>query len=383
MQSVEFRIRKLEELNEQTLAHLGVIHRFMATHMPDDGLSGLDIEVRPRRVSERSEVTSEVDSHSHIPVVSGLRQRRMLRSLTDATVLHMGQHFDDDTLKQSETSRENLSRNESSSSADIPIGTEDKKTISRESEESKDVDDSGPPAVKPGDLERDAISDVPLSEIRQDSGERTTRQNSRTRSESDDAVLLAPPGLQRGVKWAEPRVATIAGGSSSNQRSTLLAMRAEYTSITDELESYCGLLSPPRTPPVSPPPCRGRNVAELSDPEMAWHLENEHLRDAEKCDYQQMEDLIQRRYMGDDSSSGNEETTAAAGGQFFTASEHRHLKRSSAIDRADESRRPGPTISVTREIEQTLSRPLATRDSDEVQETSDKNVPAPASETMC
>lgn len=77
-------------------------------------------------------------------------------------------------------------------------------------------------------------------------------------------------------------------------------MRAEYTSITDELESYCGLLSPPRTPPVSPPPCRVRSVSERSNQnpvEIAWQIENEHLRDAEECDYQQMEDLIQRRYI--------------------------------------------------------------------------------------
>ena len=357
----------------------------MATHMPHDGLSGLDIEIRPRRVSERSEVVSEVDSHSHIPQQTNLRQRRLLRSLTDANVLHMSsQHFDDDTLKQSETSRENLSRNESTSSGDLPTtGPDEKKMTSHESEESKDVEDSGPPTVKPADVERDAISEVPLSEIRQDSAERATRQNSRTRSESDDVALLALPGMQRGVKWAEPKVAVIASNNSTNQRSALLAMRGEYTSITDELESYCGLLSPPRTPPVSPPPGRGLNVGELSDPEMAWHMENEHLRDAEKCDYQQMEEIIQRRYLqGDDSSSGNDE--GAQGATYFTAREDRHLKRASAIDRPDESRsRLGPTISVTREIEQTLSKPLATRDSEEVQETSEKNVPAPASETMC
>ncbi|XP_029053469.1 transient receptor potential cation channel trpm isoform X5 [Osmia bicornis bicornis] len=57
LQAVEFRIRKLEELNEQTLAHLGVIHRFMATHMPNiEGLSGLDVEGRQRRISERSTI---------------------------------------------------------------------------------------------------------------------------------------------------------------------------------------------------------------------------------------------------------------------------------------------------------------------------------------
>lgn len=38
------------------------------------------------------------------------------------------------------------------------------------------------------------------------------------------------------------------GTSSRGPRQLLLAMHAEYTSITDELETVCGLLSPPRTP---------------------------------------------------------------------------------------------------------------------------------------
>ena len=72
---MEFRIRKLEELNEQTLAHLGVIHRFMATHMPNmEGLSGFDIDGRQRRVSERSEVLSETDSHTQLPSIAVKRK---------------------------------------------------------------------------------------------------------------------------------------------------------------------------------------------------------------------------------------------------------------------------------------------------------------------
>lgn len=177
--------------------------------------------------------------------------------------------------------------------------------------------------------------------------------------------------------------------AGSGQRSILLAMRAEYTSITDELESYCGLLSPPRTPPLSPPPSRNmRNMSDISNPEMAWQIENEHLRDAEECDYQQMEDLIQRRYCGDgddDENDGPSNTPADEDGGiacFFNVTEHRQLRRASAIE--EDPRRPQPTISVTREIEQTLARPPI-RDPEET-DPSEKNlntVPAPASETMC
>lgn len=463
LQAVEFRIRKLEELSQQTLAHLGVIHRFMATYMPNEGLSGLETleSIRQRRVSERSEAFSEADSHTQLPLTTA-RRKRLLRSLTDATFLNAGHPIEDDVLKMSETmtSRENLSRHDSSVSVDAHVVHDDvKTTTSLETEGSKDVleGETKKEVLSEKEMSRDtskevsrevsmevtskeasmeqsrevsrdaskeASSENPPSDIRQDSTERTFRQdstdrstfrqNSRTRSESDDFMLLPPPGIQRAVTWAEPRVAVIPSSvtsAGSAQRSILLTMRAEYTSITDELESYCGLWSPPRTPPLSPPPSRTRNISEISNPEIAWQIENEHLRDAEECDYQQMEDLIQRRYCGDDDnnddgvgdgSGGGGDGGGGSGGNgndgllskvhadesdgaacFFSVSnEHRQLRRVSAID--EDSRRPPPTISVTREIEQTLARPPI-RDC-ETTDLSDKNlstVPAPASETMC
>lgn len=437
-QTVEFRIRKLEELNEQTLAHLGVIHRFMATHMPTiETISSFDTDGRQRRVSERSEVLSETDSHTQLPTIA-VKRKRLVRSLTDGTFLNIGQPIDDELLKDSDmvASRENLSRNDSSVSGDGNTAQDDlKTTTSQETEvskgdgggetlkkelqsdsreasgeqsrdQSRELSSREPSSREPStdpsrqtsrelsrDTSRDATSKEPSREAsseapasepaRQDSVERPTRQNSRTRSESDD-VMVFPAGVARGVTWAEPRVAVIPSVSStSTQRSILLAMRAEYTSITDELESYCGLLSPPRTPPISPPPSRVRHQSEMSNAEMAWQIENEHLRDAEECDYQQMEDLIQRRYIGEDDEALHT-SDEASGGPFFISNEHRHqLRRASAIDE-ESSRRPPPTISVTREIEQTLSRPPI-RDS-ESSDPNDKNlstVPAPASETMC
>ncbi|XP_015435152.1 PREDICTED: transient receptor potential cation channel trpm [Dufourea novaeangliae] len=460
LQAVEFRIRKLEELTEQTLAHLGVIHRFMATHMPNmETLSSLDVEGRQRRVSERSEVLSETDSHTQLPTIAAKR-KRLVRSLTDGTFLNIAPPLDDELLvaKHSETfaSRENLSGNDSSLSGEGQTAQDDAKTTttSQETEASKrggeedegetvkkesSQSDSREPSAEPSvgqsidassrepssdpsrqtsrelsretsrdatsrdatskEPSREASSEAPASEpVRQDSTECSARQNSnRTRSESDDVMIVPSSGIARGVTWAEPRVAVIpsVSSTSSTQRSILLAMRAEYTSITDELESYCGLLSPPRTPPISPPPSRVRHHSEMSNAEMAWQIENEHLRDAEECDYQQMEDLIQRRYIGDDNDdddnnddeavhTASDEAIGGVSGPFFVSNEHRHqLRRASAIDE-ESSRRPPPTISVTREIEQTLSRPPI-RDS-ENSDPNDKNlstVPAPASETMC
>ncbi|XP_036140911.1 transient receptor potential cation channel trpm isoform X5 [Monomorium pharaonis] len=441
LQAVEFRIRKLEELSQQTVAHLGVIHRFMATYMPNDELVGLETfdNIRPRRVSERSEAMSETDSHTQLPMIA--RRKRLLRSLTDGIFLNVG-HPMEDVLKMAETmaSRENLSRPDSSVSVDANVGQDIdiKTTMSLETDGSKDILETGETAGKKEasferevsrdtssrevsreisreismdvtsrevsretsrEASKDASSENPPSEAtRQDSAERTFRQDSterstfrqnsnRTRSESDDFMLLPPPGIQRAVTWAEPRVTVIPSITStgSAQRSILLAMRAEYTSITDELESYCGLLSPPRTPPLSPPPAQ---MSDMLNPEMAWQIENEHLRDAEECDYQQMEDLIQRRYHGDDQDGDDGEPSNVRANQasnvacFNMSNEHRQLRRASAIE--EDPRRPPPTISVTREIEQTLARP-SIRNQEEA-DLNDKNlsiVPAPASETMC
>lgn len=58
-----------------------------------------------------------------------------------------------------------------------------------------------------------------------------------------------------------------------------------YCSITDELETLCGLLSPPRSPRLLSPPrigesssSRCRHHSEMSNPEMALYLEKEHLK---------------------------------------------------------------------------------------------------------
>ncbi|XP_018316097.1 transient receptor potential cation channel trpm isoform X1 [Mycetomoellerius zeteki] len=432
LQAVEFRIRKLEELSQQTLAHLGVIHRFMATYMPNEELAGLGAfdNIRQRRVSERSEAVSEADSHTQLSTVA--RRKKFLRSFTDAAFLNVNHPIDDVLKSEAMTSRENLSRHDSSVSIHAHVDQDDVKiTKSLETDGSKDISEGETASKKeiPSEREmsrdtsreisreisveatskevsreisreasKEASSENPSSDIkqdsterivRQDSAERTFRLNSRTRSESDD-FMLPPPGTQRGVTWAEPRVALIPSSVTSAgniQRSILLAMRAEYTSITDELESYCGLLSPPRTPPISPPPSRMRNISDMLNPEMAWQIENEHLRDAEECDYQQMEDLIHRRYHGDnDNDDGPPNMHADDTGDitcFFNVSnEHRQLRRASAIE--EDPRRPPPMISVTREIEQTLARPPI--HDLEGTNPSDKNlstVPAPASETMC
>jgi len=117
-------------------------------------------------------------------------------------------------------------------------------------------------------------------------------------------------------------------------------MHSEYTSITDELETMCGLLSPPHTPRLlSPPrpgenrPSRTRHTSEMSNPEIALFLEKEHLRDAEENDYQLMETLIHQHV-----DQHDEEEAAECSAFFLKVTTEmpefrsRSLRRSSAIE---------------------------------------------------
>ncbi|XP_014228067.1 transient receptor potential cation channel trpm isoform X2 [Trichogramma pretiosum] len=457
MQGVQSRVRILEELNEQTLATLGVIHRFMATHMPPAASGGaghsatpgiseraasteglmrhLDVVssdfVRPRRVSERSEAgLSDAESHTQLSSLPLRRKKLLQRAMTDAAYLAAGlksqssitgEHDEPFVVPSRQVhvvdaldeSGENVSVNESSVSAGDVAALRDE---SKDTTMSHDDSETGKMKELRNEPSEDQATsgEATTTESHQDSTELPSRQNSnsRTRSESMNektsigaaaaaatataaaAAVVPSASFQRGVTWAEPRVALLQSSSSSTSRSLLMSMRAEYTSITDELESFCGLLSPPRSPPTSPPPIRVRTMSERSQSqnivETAWQVENKHLRNAEECDYQQMEDLIQRRYVDDDESNKLDE---AAGGSttFYVNSEtsHPRLLRGAAIDSDDTlsgPRRRGlrmpPSINVTREIEHTLAQPAATRGSNE-SDPNDKDVAAPASETMC
>ncbi|KAK9497367.1 hypothetical protein O3M35_004699 [Rhynocoris fuscipes] len=256
LQAVEFRLRKLEEITEQTASTLSVIHRFMTVHSRTgsgssggpgyygSGAPGEDIHStagssinapgsdRPRRPSEHSDVLSDIS--------------------------------------------EQLSEE----SAEETIGVGSAITGSRES----------------------SIM-FPMA-----------RQLSQTHSEPDTATgesgasggIGSKHMVERSVTWAEPRIKVIP--PASHARSALLSMHHEYTSITDELETVCGLLSPPKSPSTLLAPLnqnqggtrRSRHYSEMSNPEMARYLEKETLRDAEDSDYQLMEGLIQRRLKSTD-----------------------------------------------------------------------------------
>ncbi|XP_055607349.1 transient receptor potential cation channel trpm isoform X8 [Uranotaenia lowii] len=108
----------------------------------------------------------------------------------------------------------------------------------------------------------------------------TKRQHSVTQSEPDS-------GNDQPVQRPAPR-----------GRHLLLQIHAEYTSITDELESVCHMITSPTS---SLREERPKNVNELSNPEFAALIEKQHLKECEDSDYMMMEKLLQTRCSVDDS----------------------------------------------------------------------------------
>lgn len=380
MQSLEFRLRKVEEVEEQILNQLAMIHRFMATRMVDELPEVKLVEERARKTSERSEGTSDNDSHLSVQPI----RRRPTRSLTevrpDAYIFDDGLHFEVRTLEEGDEDEESsISKPPPATStaqrklnvfAERQRSSESKTSITGSSERCEDSDISTEEITQ---LQLDVTRLTrPVGFRRDSSGRRSSeggesersnqyhsglprRQLSQTHSEPDSSEPCfhsfpeRAVTVERSVTFAEPRITVIpptaSSASQSNARAAMLmAMHTEYTSITDELESVCGLLSPPRTPRLlSPPrpgqvnthvPARRRNASEMSNPEMALYLEKEHLKDAEENDYMLMENLIKRQYEDDEYSINDQNPTLLS--VVHETREFRNsprsLRRSSAIE---------------------------------------------------
>ncbi|XP_014259871.1 transient receptor potential cation channel trpm [Cimex lectularius] len=278
LQTVEFRIRKLEELAEQTSSALSVIHRFMSIHSKVDPPDFPPSEHgRTRRASEHSE--PEMSDIFDRPRRKGPPVRALTEIRSDYFA-HDPPHFAHSRLTmqmRSDTMK--------------PIHDSESDTKTQNISEASNEEEAAVECTPHGSQESSLLLPV-------------QRQLSQTHSEPDAAtgelsgrhIAL----VERSVTWAEPRIKVIP--PASHARSMLMAMHTEYTSITDELETVCGLLSPPKSPSLLTPPRRGdretrrsRHHSEMSNPEMARFLEKEHLKDAEDNDYQMMEGLLQRR----------------------------------------------------------------------------------------
>ncbi|XP_044746513.1 transient receptor potential cation channel trpm isoform X5 [Coccinella septempunctata] len=382
MQGFEVRFRRLQDDTQNIIEQLLEIQKILSggnavSTIPEEGVP------RERTLSENSEGGTEEHIIPNIFPPSLTRKRMMIRSLTevrpDAYIFDNGQH-----IEYRHTEEEEDAFNEQERIEALPRTTS-KQTLTNErvrkkSSDSKtsvdSVDKLDSNFVSADDLAALSL-DVLRSRVAQRrrdsaSGRRNSdgngngeepvqpakvnfprRQFSHTQSEPEtsepppSASGLPPHRL--GVTFAEPKIKVFPPSSSTqniNPRSSILMhMHTEYTSITDELETVCGLLSPPRSPgllspprPEQSPPFNGltgseerlirhfnhpriteiraakfeigqrrRNHSEMSNPEIAINLEKEHLRSAEESDYMVMENLIQRRYDEDDGSSSEQD----------------------------------------------------------------------------
>ncbi|CAK1584263.1 unnamed protein product [Parnassius mnemosyne] len=349
MQSVEFRLRKLEDVAEQTMNHLAVIHRFMATHPSLVNRGSTDTlgppppsfqigAARLRTASERSEVLSDSDTGVARFIVRPVQEEDEQASQpTDDELPQSGP----EAAAEKEPEADSISTSSAGSAAGpdvtvirptVPITpARQRSSDSNRTEPSEDkkalstTDDAFLPEVREIHPDTHSLRPRTIS-----AGTRRTANNTRRRSEGGNdcgmgghysAQHLAPR-RQHSQTHSEPDNSGVDAGSIHNSvtgrqcgweatggaagvpsgrtrvggapRSLLLAMH-EYTSITDELETVYGLFSPPHTPRAASPSVRRRHASEMSNPEFALFMEKEHLRGAEEDDYIIMENLIQRR----------------------------------------------------------------------------------------
>ncbi|XP_068894197.1 transient receptor potential cation channel trpm isoform X11 [Tenebrio molitor] len=346
LQNLEIRCRRLVEQLQDVSTDMEKIRTSVESQASTTAAAPtFDVTfVRERTISEPSEIIPD-----DIPFTKtgppATKRRPIVRSLTevrpDAYIFDNGQHIEYRYDEEDECNEEVDAIPKSESQQ--PLTFERQRTKSTDSKTSNDsgeisADDLGALSLEVlrnwtiqkrkdstgtgrrssdggnGESERDDSTHGSKRSLNK-------RQLSQTQSEPETSDPPAtatnpvrPMMMERSVTFTEPTIKvippTIAGGS--NRTALLMHMHTEYTSITDELESVCGLLSPPRSPGLlspprpeqSPPSQRKRAQSEMSNPEMAINLEKEHLRSAEECDYMVMENLIQRRYDDEETDHG-------------------------------------------------------------------------------
>ncbi|XP_055688814.1 transient receptor potential cation channel trpm isoform X3 [Lutzomyia longipalpis] len=314
VQSIEFRLRKMEESAEQILSHLAVIHRFMSTH------TSINSETLPMglpRQDSRTRTTSENETAATLNLNP---RRKFNRSLTevrpDAYIFDDGLHFETLARKVSTQSDDsdifgegggtvaskpitievprkppilNVVRQETTSTEShdtlTPIETSDAHTLIGEGLSAEDIVDINYDGSKPRAARRRNSS--------------SGRRNSESCSNYDvkcsqNSLHLGMSRRQLSLTQSEPESnEPPAKPIVKHSRNLLLAIHTEYTSITDELESVCHMLASPTT--SIPGFERPKNVNELSNPEFAALLEKQHLKECEENDYVMLERLLAAR----------------------------------------------------------------------------------------
>ncbi|XP_054089914.1 transient receptor potential cation channel trpm isoform X3 [Zeugodacus cucurbitae] len=379
VQSIEFRLRKMEESSEQILSHLAVIHRFMSMHM----LDGVDLQASNMNIAtdlQRVRTVSMSDNEAPMPAANLQvnNRRRFNRSLTevrpDAYIFDEGTHFEvvpvpeepDELVKSREALNEHVGRKismQSESDSDIYLPMSQRpstcETVKRTpyvtvrqdtgaSTESKDT-------LTPLGADDDHTlvgenSDETNQELNFEAAKRRAmrqRTVSLCRRNSEACSIIAAADINRShislnqlplsrrqmsLTQSEPDSdkEAIGGGKAAlhakSSRNILLKFHTEYTSITDELESVCHLIASPTVSLPSNKASLDRPTGEMSKAEFAALMEKQHLKECEENDYMMLEGLFQARASIDD-------TDTSFGTGVSAEFSHRHpLRRETAIE---------------------------------------------------
>lgn len=119
-----------------------------------------------------------------------------------------------------------------------------------------------------------------------------------------------------------------------------LQLHSEYTSITDELESVCHLITSP-TMSLSSQSERQKKAKEMSKAEQAALLEKKHLKECEENDYNMLANIFKAR-------SSIDETDTSQDGLSFDFNQRAPLRRDPAVDISpSKSRTPSMYVDET------------------------------------
>ncbi|XP_055320176.1 transient receptor potential cation channel trpm isoform X6 [Sitodiplosis mosellana] len=384
VQTMDFRLRKMEESTDQILSTLAVIHRFMSAHTTlQDSMQGSAVNVHDN-IPMRLRTVSETENTTHLNT-SNQNRKRFNRSLTevrpDAYIFDDGLHFEvrtvheeDELLQSHETLNEQQlqqkpnSRKISLMSEDsdifiankifgggggggggaggatavtgsVPIETTTKPpylniqtrqgTTSTESKDTLTPIEPHEAAIEAEAEDEDGstenIMELNFEMARQKAMRRRSmgrRLSSEccsnydlNRSQTSLNATLAMSRRQLSLTQSEPDSGNeLTGGPVKSavipiksNRQMLLQFHSEYTSITDELENVCQMITSP-TLSIS-----RENEKSRSNAEFAALLEKKHLHECEENDYLMLSKLFQNRdsindsddAFGDDNSSGD------------------------------------------------------------------------------
>ncbi|XP_073954021.1 transient receptor potential cation channel, subfamily M isoform X7 [Choristoneura fumiferana] len=330
VQSVEFRLRKLEDVAEQTMNHLAVIHRFMATHPSLVNRGSTDTlgpppptfqaaAARLRTTSDRSEVLSDSDTGAARFAVRPVQEEDEQSQPSDTLqptdeMPQSGPEIPMPGEKEADADSSSTSSGGSAARAEITVIRTQPPVItarqrSSESNRTEPSEDKKVPSIIDDAFLEANEPPSDLASLRPRTTSAGTRRTANTRrrrlwkqrSEGGNDCGMGghystqhlAPRRQHSQTHSEPDNSAVDAGSVHNSTTgqqsgweatggaagmgsgrarvggaprSLLLAMHEYTSITDELETVYGLFSPPHTPRTPIHPSRLLSPARAASP---------------------------------------------------------------------------------------------------------------------